>query len=232
MLYVFYGDRYATREHSRAFVEACKKKRTDAEYVLVTGETQGSLRDYRTQQHLFGSKYIVFCDEVLGSPYGEHVLKEVAEYAASPHMFVLFEPSLGVKDAKALEKGGGKVTYCEGSAVEVEDTKALFGFLDVFSRGDSQKTLAAYHTLLSNNQSSVSILNILLWHLRTLCSVSRASSATEAGVKPFVFTKTKKILNQVGDPFDLFTRVERTIRSQRLLGATDEDLVEYIIITT
>ena len=232
MLYIFCGDRYSAREHARAFADACKKKRENAEYIYFSpAVTHQSLEELLFGQGLFEKKYIVFCDEILANPVSEHLLRNIAAYHASPHMFVVFEPSLEAKQEREFTKHDAVVKRYKEQASQ-EDTRALFGFTDVFMRGDRNKTFAALHRLLLRGESPSSLLNILLWQLRMLVLTSRSNSATEAGVKPFVYTKAKRALDTFGDPFTTFLNAEQVIRKGRLQGATDAEIIEYIVLTS
>ena len=230
MLYAFCGDRYAAREHCRAFVEACKKKRELAEYVYLSPAiTHQSLEEMLLGCGLFESKSIVFCDEMLGDVSGEHLLKNPGQYHASPNMFVVFEPGMKADREKVLTKAGAVVKRFKEQTRQT-DSRQLFGFTDVFLAGNAVKSFAAFHRLARSGESPSSILNILLWQLRMLALVSRSASAAEAGMKPFVYTKTKKALGTFPDPLALFSRAERMIREGRLRGSADEEIVEHIII--
>ena len=215
MLYAFCGDRYAAREHCRAFVEVCKKKRELAEYVyLSSAVTHQSLEEMLLGRGLFESKSIVFCDEMLGEPSGEHLLNNPGQYHASPNMFVVFEPKMTVTHEKLFAKSGATVKRFK-EQTQREDARTLFAFTDIFLTGNTAKSFAAFHRLVRNGESPSSILNILLWQIRMLTLVSQSATADEAGIKPFVYTKTKKALSIHPDPFILFLNAEKTVRAAR-----------------
>ena len=103
MLYVFCGDRFRARELSREFVAACQKKREKAEYIYLSPVVNyHSLEELLLGQGLFEQKYIVFCDEMLHHLSGQHLADNLSLYSESPHMFVVFEPSLVSRDEKKL----------------------------------------------------------------------------------------------------------------------------------
>ena len=231
MLYVFCGDRFAARELCREFVDVCRKKRERAEYIYLSPPAvPHSLEELMLSQGLFEQKYIVFCDEVIGDHSAQHLLENLSLYHESPHMFVIFEPSLSVRDEKKFVGAGAVIKRCE-ERVSPEDARPLFAFIDVFLRNDREKTFVAFHKLLRNGTPPSSVLNTLLWQLRMLVLVSRSANASDAGVKPFVFTKAKKALTVISDPFFMFVRAEEMIRGGRLDGLSDEDVVERLILS-
>ena len=231
MLYVFCGDRFAARELSKEFVGVCRKKREKAEYIYLSAESPGSsLEEMLFGQGLFEQKYIVFCDEMLGDSSAQHLIDNLSLYHESSHMFVVFEPSLSAQDEKKLSGCGAVIKKCREKS-SAEDRKPLFSFVDVFLRGDREKTFIAFHSLIRDGGLSVSVINTLLWQLRMLVLVSCSESASDAGVKPFVFTKTKRALDRVSDPFAMFIHAEEIVRTCRLYGLSDENTAEYLILS-
>ena len=231
MLYVFCGNRFAAREHVRKFVAICKEKRPHAEYIHFSPTGDTPLEELLFGQGLFEKKYIIFCDEVLVSPVSGHLLDNLSSYHSSPHMFILFEPALKTSEEKKLTTCGAVVKRCVEEG-EQEDTRTLFSFADTFLRRDSEKTFITLHILLRKGVSPVSLLNILLWQLRMLVLVSKTKDASEAGISPFVYQKTKRALPLFTDPFTFFLTVEQTVRRERLSGATDEEIIEYLSISS
>ena len=231
MLYVFCGDRFAARELSKKFVAVCREKRAQAEYIYLSPSiTHHSLEELLLGQGLFERKYIVFCDEMIGDTSAQHLIDNLSLYHQSPHMFVVFEPSLSVRDEKKLAVAGAVVQRSRERGVS-DDIRPIFSFIDVFLRGDKDRTFISFHTLLRSGGSPVSILNTLLWQLRVLVLVSQSDTAADAGVKPFVFTKAKRVLGSVSDPLSLFVRAEEIVRFGRLQSLKDEDVVEYLILS-
>ena len=228
MLYVFCGDRFLAREGSRNFVDACKKKRENAEYIYLSNEHRFfSLEELLNSQGLFEKKYIVFCDELIKGNLADHVLENLKNYAEVPHMFVLFEPTMEKKLIKDFEKKGAVVKSFEKK--EKEDYKNPFSFLETFLQFDKEKSFVKLHKLLNEGEDATSILNILFWQLRILVLVSKSASSTEAGLKPFVYSKAKKALEKVENPFDLFLKSEKALRNGRVNGFYDSEIIESII---
>ena len=232
MLYVFCGDRFSSRERAREFVAVCRKKRERAEYIrLSAGVPQQSMEELLMGQGLFETKYIIFCDEVLAdSAVSDHLVQNPEPYQTSPHMFVIFEPSLSPAHEKLFTEHGATVQrFAEQS--KKEDTQSLFAFTDVFMGRNRERTFITLHRLLSQGESSSSLLNILLWQLRMLALVSVSHDAVDAGVKPFVYTKTKKALTAFSDPVETLTRAEEILRNGRLKGENDDEILEYLVLT-
>ena len=233
MLYAFCGDRYAAREKSRECISACLRKRPHAEYLRVfPGVEHHSLEELLLSQGLFERKLVVFCDEVVKDSYGKHLIDNLSEYQQSPHMFVIFEPSLSASDEKKLANAGAVVErYAEKS---VEDSRALFSFSKLFFQGDGGRVFCAFHNLVRSDPppAPALILHTLLWQFRMLVLVSQSGDAADAGVKPFVFSQTKTFLDNhnVGDPFSRFVHTEEIVRLGRLRGMNDADIVEYLIL--
>ncbi|MDE0243693.1 MAG: hypothetical protein OYG31_03220 [Candidatus Kaiserbacteria bacterium] len=234
MLYVFYGDRYAARELSRQYVAVCKKKRPHAEYLSISPlSASRSLEELLFGQGLFEKKYIVFCDEVLGDKTcSGHLQQNLEQYHQSPHMFIIFEPSLKPTEEKKLSRAGATMQKSEERQKQ-HDHRRLFSFTDTFLKRDVGKTFAALHQLLRDGEPADSLTQILLWQLRTLCATDRSDNAEDAGLKPFVYQKAKRSLTALKeDPYDLFLHAEQVVRSGRLAGLSDEEIIEYVVLET
>ena len=230
MLYVFCGNRFSARERAREFVHACRKKREQAEYIHLSPDvSQQSPEELLLGQGLFENKYIVFCDELISDAVSDHLMNNITAYRESPHVFIVFEPSLSPAQEKHFAKCDVSVQRFADQEKR-EDTRSLFAFTDVFMKHDRVKTFTALHRALLRGESPTSLLNILLWQLRMLALVSGAQNATEAGVKPFVYTKTKGAISAFGNPFDVFLDAERIVRQGRLRGETDEEIIEHIVL--
>ena len=232
MLYVVCGDRYQAREYCKELVSVCQKKRPHAEYITLSADQQPmTIEELLLGQGLFESKYIVFLDEILSHTTTSHLLTKTKEYNESPHVFIIFEPALDTKKEGTLKKAGAKIKRYKEKEIS-QESKKVFGFLDVFLRRKKIKTLAAFNKLIAEGESAELILQTLLWQLRTLNAVAKNSSATAAGVKPFPFQKAKKALTafKSNEPLELFVKAEHIVRNGRVSGMTDEEIVEHIIV--
>ena len=230
MLYVFCGDRYAAREHARAFVSACREKRENAEYIHLSSHMSYSLEELLQGQGLFENKYIVFCDELLGGDFSKHLESKPELYNAAPHMFILFEPDLqGALEKKFITIGA--VIKRSAEKQDRRDSKALFSFTDILLRGDVNKSFVALHKLLYQGEPPTSVLNIILWQLRVLALANCSDSADGVGLKPFVYTKAKAALKNFQEPSVTFFRAEEAVRRGRLQGFSEEEIVEDVVLS-
>ncbi len=117
----------------------------------------------------------------------------LAEMADSPDMFVIVEGKL----TAALKK-----TYTPFAASVTEhDEKAEAGF-PMFAAADAllnrdKRTLWKLVTEgLLSGASAEEIIGILWWQLKTLRVVAKSASPEAAGVKPFVYDKSKRALSR------------------------------------
>lgn len=233
MLYIYCGERYGAREYARAFADGCKKKSPNSEYIYFSsGFTEETLDDLLRRQGLFESKYIVFCNEVLSdSVCAKCIIENTKSYIDSQHMFIIFEPGLSTENEKYLTKKGAVIKKFH-KKIKQEGSHDIFSFVNVFLNQNKQKTLGAFYKLLLKNESAENVLNIMLWQVRMLVLVSKTKNAEEAGVKPFVYTKSKKALDKIISPFDMLIFFERAVRNGRVNGLTNEEIVEYIIVAS
>lgn len=234
MLYVFCGERIAARKKCNNFIAACKKKRENAEYIRFSPhlDTPQSLEEVLNSQGLFEKKYIVLCDEILENrEISRHLSDNMREYAESTHMFVVFEPDIAREWERALRKAEATIEQFQERAGVTENAGVLFGFAEMAMKEGKEKTLVALHKLLGKGEDPVSLLNILVWQVRSMAIALTSENQKESGLKPFVYTKARKLAEaQSRSPVRLFLLVEQTIRNGRVTGANDGEILERIIL--
>ena len=102
---------------------------------------------------------------------------------------------------KNLTAAGAVIKRCGEKKVMTEDVRPVFAFIDVFLRRDRDVSFVSLHSLLRGGVLASSVLQMLLWQLRMLVLVSQSDSAASAGVKPFVYHKSKKSTYLCSRPF-------------------------------
>ena len=61
---------------------------------------------------------------------------------------------------------------------------------------DKKRSWGLFHELLDSGFSAEEIIHTLFWQVKTMLSNYVSKNATDAGVKPFVYSKTKKYINK------------------------------------
>lgn len=195
MLYVFTGpDTIATRTRAHVFLDGYEEKSAHVERVDADMCTVELLRDRIGAQSLFlpeGAFEVTLLDMPGEQPEALEVVLALAEnLAESPNIFVLLEGKLLAPQAKALKKYATEYTEVAGSVVGEKFN--VFALTDALARRDRRSLWVLLLRAQSAGLSSEEIIGTLFWQIKTMRLAERTQNATEAGLKPFVYTKAKR----------------------------------------
>lgn len=194
MLYVFTGP-----DTAGAKAEA-RKRAGDAEVVRCGegGVPFERATSYVGAAGLFAPNVALLIDRPFETADGKAF---VAEHAAHLHasdtpVFVITGP------LKAPEKKlfPARATFQDFAQAAVAPTRLnIFGIADVFLSGDRKKLWIAYQQLITEGIPPEEIHGVLSWAVRSALIASKTQSATASGLKPFVYTKSKRAAEKLGN---------------------------------
>ncbi len=219
MFYFYYGtDSDKTRARARAVLDAMKKKRPDAEYFRLTSENYSSARfeEFISGQGLFERKFIVFVDGVFErKDVKEFLLERVKDIKESDNAFVFLERNI---DASSVKKFGEHAQESKKfDALKKDERSAFNAFALADALGEREKTvlwtLVSEALLRGDNPESLS--GMLFWQIKSMLVAQGARSASEAGLKPFVFGKAQRFAKN-------YSREELITLSRRLISLYHE----------
>lgn len=201
MLYAFYGtDTAKSGEKARALVASLQAKRPDAAYARLDADTWDAsvLEGHLGGQGLFSNKYIIFLDRVGESPDArESLLGFAPAMKDSANIFVLYEGKASAETKKVLEKNADKAVVSDEPAPTGFGATAGKGEFNIFALADAVgarnglKAWAIYRSAVDAGLEPESIIGTLFWQAKSMVSAARSSTAAEAGLSPFVFSKAK-----------------------------------------
>jgi DNA polymerase III delta subunit len=198
MLYVIHGtDIEKSREKSHALFEALKAKKPDASAGTITAEeiTIDKLDELTQTQGLFENKQIIFMDRTLeNKDVREVMLEKIDAIAESPNIFIFFEGKLTKDVLKKLEKRAEKITEYEATE-EKKESGSFFHLADALAAKDKKALWVGLREALEGDAAPEEIHGILFWQAKSLALASRAQSAGDAGLNPFVYGKAKRYLS-------------------------------------
>ncbi len=211
MLYVFHGsDTHSAITKSSALVNSLRAKKPDASYVRVEAGTWTSsiIEEHLGGQGLFSNKYIILLDRIMENLEAKEKLPEFASAMnESANIFVVVEGKLNAELKKAFEKSAEKMVECEEIQKQERDlSKSLsgrnrkeefniFALADAVGQKDSFKAWSVYRQAIDNGVEAESIAGTLFWQIKSMILAKMTSTATEAGLNPFVFGKAKRYSN-------------------------------------
>jgi DNA polymerase III delta subunit len=207
MIYFLYGDtteesrREVNRKASALAAELIRKK-PDASLFTLTSDNwnDAAIDEYTSSQGLFEHKYIVLMKNVLSALF----LEKIDLFASSPNIFIMAESGIDKATLKKIEKKAEKVQEIKGSVVDVASADGkiatkrsardfnIFDLADALGERDKKRLWILYRQAVDAGKADEEIHGILFWQVKSIILASRSASATEAGLKPFVYSKSKR----------------------------------------
>ncbi|MDZ4284422.1 MAG: hypothetical protein U1A28_01195 [Patescibacteria group bacterium] len=193
----------ASLARKRELLQTLRTKRPSAHEVRLEGEevTDDRLVELCGARGLFEAKTIVVLDGACESAASREALVAAAPLLeSSENAFVVFERgAVDAATAKVLVAVAVKTFRSPAPSVEGagrgrrDYDPALFALADALGERDKKALWVRYaRARLIEGKAPEEIHNILCWQARAMLAASASSSADEAGLKPFVFSKSKR----------------------------------------
>ena len=240
MLYVFHGtDIQSAVKKATTLVASLRSKKPDASYVRVEAQqwSQDIVGEHVGGQGLFSSKYIIFFDRVTENVEAKESLAGFAQVMAeSTNIFIILEGKLSVELKKAFEKSAEKIVLCDkipNSKLQTPPTEFnIFALSDAVGARDTFKAWSVYRQAIDTGIEVENIIGTLFWQVKSMKLAAQARSATEAGLSPFVFSKSKKASGNYSPiELDILTEQLITIYHDAHRGISDSELaVERVML--
>ncbi len=196
MLYIFYGtDHKKSGDKARALVDSLRTKKPDASFVEINSDNWNPvlIEENIGGQGLFSNKYIIFLNRV--GTDDERIEKMVDMMKAmqeSANIFIVSEGKIKADLKKAFEKYGEKVIVSDELEKKIGREFNIFSLADAIGAREQFRSWNIYREAVDSGLESESILGTIFWQLKSMVVASKAKSAGEAGLNPFVFSKAKK----------------------------------------
>jgi hypothetical protein len=194
MLYVFVGeDVDRVRAKSQQVLDSLCKKQPDATTTLLeTEQVPGQLEQLISAQGLFVTKNIVLLKWSFDSPESKaSVLEHVAALAQSDNIFILTLRSVDVKSKKLFEKHAQAIEIYAKNREETPG-RNLFVLGDLLVARDKKNLWRTYQEAVNRGHVAEELHGILFWAVKNMLLSTRTTSASEAGLKSFVYSKFKR----------------------------------------
>jgi hypothetical protein len=211
MLFLFYGtDKIKARQTAHKAVEAAQKKHTEAEFFKLSAEnfSLNKIDELIASQGLFYSGSIVFVDSLFAeTDVGEVLIKKIKEISESPNFFVFLEEKLNKKELEKFEKFAQKIESFEKPEKKLNKKEALalkgekidfFEFANTLGEKNKKLLWTLYQDALFEGVPAEEVHGIFFWQVKSMLAALKAKDATEAGLNPFVFTKSKAYARNYG----------------------------------
>lgn len=212
MIYLFHGtDKIKAREMAQKTVAAAKKKHTNAGFFKLTAEnfSENKLDELITSQGLFYSAFIVSSDNLCEeSEVADILMKKLKEIKESPNFFVFLEGKLNKKELEKFEKFAEKSEKFDKAESKLTKKEALaakgekidfFEFTNALGDKNKKQLWTLYQEAMEGGVPAEEVHGILFWQVKAMLSAVRSKDAGEAGLNPYVYTKSKSYAKNFGD---------------------------------
>lgn len=224
MLQVFYGsDSIAVRKAALGKAESFEKE--GATITLIDGESyaEGVLNDAVGATSLFGGREVYVLDTPSANKTFDGEVKASLEaLKESENVFLVIEGALLAAEKKKYQKHAASIEEFKGGKADRFDVFALSNFL---ADRDKKNLWMHYTAAKEAGIPPEEIIGIFWWQLKSLKLASVTSSAIEAGMKDFPYSKAKRALSKFKDgEIESLSRSLLTVYHDGHLGKRDIDL--------
>ena len=198
MLYLFYGsDRNKALEKALVVIEKKVSEKSDAVVFKIDAQniSKNILSEMCGGQGLFEQKYIVHIKDVLQEENGrETIFDFLKDLQSSENIFIRTDGEIPKKDFNKIEK------YLDKSWEHILKEKSelrenIFNITNYLLARD-KKNLWIEYQKLRNIFVAEEIHGTLFWCLKNIMLAAKTKTAAESGLKPFVFSNSKKALQK------------------------------------
>lgn len=205
MLYVLYGDNtQLARSKLRGIIDSQTKKNPDASHFRLTTENfdEGKLEEFLGSNGLFQNKYIIVLDNLLlEEKFAKIILPRLEEIEESENIFIVLESTLKKDILGKLEKKSAKTQKFELAKKAGSEKKEfnVFALTDALGARDKKKLWVLYESALLSGLDPEEIHRVLFWQVKAMLGARTSRNALEAGLNPFVYSKTSKYARNFGE---------------------------------
>lgn len=236
MIYFFHGkNTQALRTKVHAFIDVLLGKKPGAAVVFLDRDSwsQERFENLIEAQGLFSQKNIIVLDSLFEEKETEAVLaKSLSSLKQSKNIFVILEKSPLSALRSRIEKASEKTQSFDLPDEKEEKRPNVFGLTDAVSQGDRRKAWVLYEKFIRQGISPEEIHGALFWQVKALGLSLFSKTAQEAGLHPFVFSKSKNAAAKHGKEKikEMLSSLVKMYHESRRGGEDLEDALERFIL--
>jgi DNA polymerase III delta subunit len=196
------------------------------------GEPVMSALAYIGARGMFSPKVALLIDRPFETEEGKEFFKEhLGALQESDTLVFIIEPVLDAAAKKAIPKKA-EVESFDLEEKSDEPLPSVFALTDAFAAGDRKKSWVLYRRFIEEGVVPEEIHGALAWQARALVLAAKTKSATQSGLKPFVYMKSKRIADSLGEEkTEAISRELVSLYHRSRAGEGDlEDLLEVFLL--
>jgi DNA polymerase III delta subunit len=175
-------------------VESLRAKKPDASFFEMDGDnfSVNGLEELIVSMGLFEQKYIIALDNIFQNKEAkEFILKRIKEIGLSENIFIFLEGELDKKTVTKIEKHSEKVQeFIKSIQNKKQKDFNIFSLTDAICRRDRKKAWVLFQQAVAEGVSPENIHGTIFWGIKSILLATSAKRAKEAGLSPFVFSKS------------------------------------------
>jgi DNA polymerase III delta subunit len=173
-----------------------QEKRPDCTLIKIEDDTfnKDILEEHISGRGLFSEKYIIHLDRIIKNKEKEEIVAEyISEMSKSENIFIMSEGVIGTAILGKMEKCANKIVeVVEKNKIDKKKMNEVFSLADNFASKNKLKAWEIYRRLIYDGVETESIVGTLFWQIKSVIVADKSKTASEAGLNPFVFSKSKK----------------------------------------
>jgi DNA polymerase III delta subunit len=198
MKYLIYGeDAISRRNELTEIVGAFLKKGFEEKVITDASFDEVDFLNEILSDDLFGQKKVLVMSHCLSTPDIKNFLeekKEEIQQTETPIVFV--ESKFLKKDFPSFKKIFEKVSEHKLVVKKEKARFNVFPLIDAIVSGDKKKSWILFQEARKENVATEEILNLLFWQYKTLSLVATGESAAALKMKPFVYSKSQRLVSK------------------------------------
>jgi DNA polymerase III delta subunit len=195
MVHLVYGEDIVKRQREiDSLVSLYKKQNISFERFDDVSFNGEAFLNTISSKDLFGEKTGVIISHGLSNSEIKKFFEENKTLLEKTEVPIIFlEGKFLKKDFPSFKKIFTSILECKKLSVKETSSFNVFSFVDVVVLKDRKKSWLLLQEAQKQNLSPEELIGPLFWQFKTLALVSTGVSEVELGIKPFVYSKAKKI---------------------------------------
>ncbi len=162
------------------------------------GEPFTNVLGYLGAHGMFSHEVALVLDDPLQDEVGKALILEHAkELMVADALVIVIASELDAATRKAVPQGAEVESFDEMMR-PVESRQKIFALSDAFATGDRKTVWVLYRKFIEEGTAPEELHGMLAWQARALVLAAKTRSATEAGLAPFVYSKSKRAAERLG----------------------------------
>jgi len=192
MLYFFHGPREGLKKESKAIRSAFLKKNPDALFLSFDpwSSPSVSVEELALRRGLFQSRSIIELDGLFGAAVFPDEEGVILAMEKSENLFLVLEEAPPKAAYERLKKYAQKE---KGAPVQKRERKEFSAFFlaDALAARDKKRLWTLFREAIARGYVPEELFGILFWQAKTIILAHKTHSASEAGVKPYPYSKAQ-----------------------------------------